>query len=700
MKRRQFLQASLASTGGLLIGFRFGEAAAQSADFKANAWVAIQPDGTVVLTCHRNEMGQDVHTSLAMLLAEELEVDPRSVKVVQAGVDPVYINKLLGGQITGGSTSIRDAWEPLRQAGAGARMMLASAAAAKWNVPVGEVRAEKGYLVAGSNRAGYGELAADAAKQPVPKDIKLKPLEEFKVIGKPLARLDGADKARGKTVFGIDASQPGMLYAALAQCPVIGGKAVSFVQKPVKRAGVQKVVNIGEGVAVIADHFWVARTALGDLAITWDEGPGAKVDSASIWKTLQAAKGRDGYVAKKVGDVKAAFGKAKAIEATYTCQMLSHATLEPQNCMARVSADGVDVWASTQFPQGAQGAAAAAAGVKPEQVRIHPQFIGGGFGRRLENDFIVQSVLIAKEMPGTPVKLIWMRPDDMGHDFYRPPSLHVLKGAVDGGRIVALSSKMVSPSITARAFPPFVKDGNDPFMTEGLANFTYDIPNFELRSVIEEVGVRVGYWRSVSNALNAFATESFVDELARAAKRDPLMFRIAMLDGMPAQRAVVERVAALSGYSATPGKGRAFGVAAMECYDTHAAMVCEVSRAGNKVKLERITVVADCGLAVHPDQAVAQLEGGIVTGLMGTLRSKITVKDGRVEQGNFDTFRLPRMTDVPAIKVELITRGAKPAGLGEVGVPLVAPAVANAVYALTGKRIRSLPLEDGGVTFA
>jgi CO/xanthine dehydrogenase Mo-binding subunit len=702
MKRRHFLQASLAATGGLLIGFRLDEAQAADADFKANAWVAILPDGTVVLTCHRNEMGQDVHTSLAMLLAEELEVDPRSVKVVQAGVDPVYINKLLGGQITGGSTSIRDGWEPLRQAGAGARMMLAGAAAAKWNVPVAEVRAQNGYLAAGSNRAGYGELAAEAAKQPVPKDIKLKPLAEFKVIGKPLARLDGADKSRGKTVFGIDAAQPGMLYAALAQCPVIGGKAVSFVQAPVKRAGVHKVVNIGEGVAVIADHFWIARTALGDIRITWDEGAGAGVNTADIWKKLQAAKGRDGYVARKVGDVKAAFGKGKAktLESTYTCQMLSHATLEPQNCMARVTPEGVDVWASTQFPQGAQGAAAAAAGVKPEQVRIHPQFIGGGFGRRLENDFIAQSVLIAKEMPGTPVKLIWMRPDDMGHDYYRPPSLHALKGAVDGGRIVALSSKMVSPSITARAFPPFVKDGNDPFMTEGLANFTYDIPNFELRSVIEEVGVRVGYWRSVSNALNAFATECFVDELARAAGRDPLMFRIAMLDNMPAQRAVVERVASLSGYSATPGKGRAFGVAAMECYDTHVAMVCEASSAGGKVKLERITVVADCGLAVHPDQAVAQLEGGIVTGLMGTLRSKITVKNGRVEQTNFDNFRLPRMTDVPPITVELITKGTKPAGLGEVGVPLVAPAVANAVFALTGKRIRSLPLEDAGVTFA
>ena len=706
LTRREFLKVSAAAGGGLLIGFRFGDAAAQAAasgGFKANAWVAIQPDGTVVLTCHRNEMGQDVTTSLAMLLAEELEVDPRSVKVVQAGVDPIYINKLLGGQITGGSTSIRDAWEPLRQAGAAGRMMLVSAAAAKWNVPAGDVRVENGMLIAGSNRASYAEMAADAAKQPMPATIKLKTPDQFKVIGKELPRLDGADKARGKTVFGIDFAQPGMVYAALAQCPVIGGKVVSFdASIAQKRPGVKKVVNIGEGVAVIADHFWVARSALGDVRITWDEGAGSKVDMNGIWKQLEAAKGRDGHVAKKGGDVNAIFkgAKAKPLEATYRCQMLSHATLEPQNCMAKVSADGVDVWGSMQFPQGAQGAAAAAAGMKPEQVRIWPQFIGGGFGRRIENDYVAQAVAIAKEMPGTPVKLIWMRPDDMKHDFYRPPSLHVLKGALEDGRIVALSSKMVSPSITARAFPPFVKDGNDPFMTEGLGNFTYDIPNVELRSVIEEVGVRVGYWRSVSNALNAFATESFIDELARSAKRDPLMFRIAMLDGMPAQRAVVERVAALSSYSATPGKGRAFGVASMECYDTHVAMVCEASMKGGKVKLERITVVADCGLAVHPDQAVAQLEGGIVTGLMGTLRSKITVKNGRVEQANFDTFKLPRMLDVPPIKVELITKGAKPAGLGEVGVPLVAPALANAVFALTGKRIRSLPLEDGGVSFA
>ena len=702
--RRQFLKVSALAGGGMMIALRFGvseEAVAANPAFKANAWVTINPDGQVVLACHRNEMGQDVHTSLTMLLAEELGVDPRRVKVEQAGVDPIYINKMLGGQITGGSTSVRDAWEPLRQAGAGARMMLISAAAEQWKVPAAEIRAENGQLTHGKHKASYGSLAAAAAKLPVPKDIPLKSADKFTIIGKPLPRLDGADKARGKTVFGMDVKQPGMLYAALAQCPVIGGKVASFDASSVaNRKGVRKVVNIGEGVAVVADHFWIAQSSLADLNIKWDEGPGAKLDTAGIYAALDRARDKPGYVAKKVGDAPATLAKATAVEATYTCQMLSHATMEPQNCTARVSADGVDVWGSIQFPQGSQGAAAAAAGVKPEQVRIHVLFLGGGFGRRLEYDFVAQAVAIAKEMPGTPVQLIWMRPDDMSHDFYRPPSLHIMRGAVENGRVAAFSSKMISPSITARAFPPFVKDGNDPFMNEGIVNFTYDIPNYEMRSVIEEPGVRVGYWRSVSNALNAFAVESFNDELALAAKQDPIALRIAMLGKMPRQVAVLQRAAQASGYTATPAKGRAFGVASMECYDTHVAVIAEVSGTADKVKLERLTIAADCGLAVHPDQAIAQLEGGVATGLISTLRSKITFRNGRVEQTNFHDFQIPRMTDVPPIKVELMQTGGNPGGLGEVGVPLVAPAVANAVFNLTGKRIRALPLEDGGVRFA
>jgi CO/xanthine dehydrogenase Mo-binding subunit len=703
--RREFLKVSAVAGGGLMIGINLGastsaEAAATAAGFE-NAWIKITPDDKITFICHRNEMGQDVHTSLAMMLADELGVDPRKVTILQAGSNPkLYINKLLGGQITGGSTSIRDAWEPVRMAGASARTMLVGAAATEWKVPVTEIKTENGMVVHGTKKISYGKLATAASKQPVPGSVALNSKSQMKVIGTNVPRLDGADKARGKTVFGIDVKQPGMLYAAMQHSPVIGGKAVSVDSAAAeKMKGVKKVVNIGDGVAVIADHYWTARQAADALKVTWDDGPSAKVSTASVWATLEKAKDRPGFVAGKKGDVTGLLASG-AIEATYSCQMLSHATLEPQNCTARVTKDGIDVWAPTQFPQGAEGTAAAVSGMKAEQIRIHPQFIGGGFGRKLENDFIAQAVAIAKAMPGVPVKLTWTRPEDMSHDFYRPPSLHVMKAAVKDGKVVAFASKMISPSVTARAFPSVVKDGNDPFMTEGLVNFTYDIPNVELRSVIEEVGVRVGYWRSVSNALNAFATEGFMDELAKSANKDPLAFRLAMLDGMPAQKAALQKAAELSGYTATPAKGRAFGVASMECYDTHCAMIAEVSDQGGKVKLEKITVVADAGLIVHPDQAVAQLEGGIVTGLISTLRSKITLKDGRVEQSNFHDFQLPRMTDVPPIQVAFVGNRDKPGGLGEVGVPLVAPCVANAVFNLTGKRIRALPLEDGAVTFA
>jgi len=379
--------------------------------------------------------------------------------------------------------------------------------------------------------------------------------------------------------------------------------------------------------------------------------------------------------------------------------MLAHATLEPQNCTAKVTPAGVEVWASVQFPQGAQGTAAAVAGVKPEQVKVHSQFIGGGFGRRLENDFVAQAVAIAKAVPGTPVQMIWTRPQDTQQDFYRPPSLHLMRGAVANGRLEALSGTLVSPSITARAFPSFVVNGNDPFMTEGLANLTYDVPNLELRTVIEEVGVRVGFWRSVSHAINAFAVESFMDEMAIEAGQSPVAFRMALLAKQPRQRAAIERAVRASGYTTTPAAGRAFGIASMECYETHAALVCEVSGTADAIKLEKITIAADCGIAVHPDQVMAQLQGGIVTGLIQAVRSKITFRNGRVEQSNFDTFRLPRASEVPKVQVELIQSGEKPGGIGEVGVPLVAPALANAVFALTGKRIRSTPLEDGGVRF-
>jgi len=703
ISRRDFLKTGAAIGGGLIVGFRLGWPEDTEADvaFEPNAWIKIQPDGAVHIICPRNEMGQDVHTSLTMLIAEELAVDPRQVKVEEAPVNPVYINKMSGAQITGASTSVRDAWVRLRQAGATARVMLVNAAAAKWKVPADECRAENGHVIHGSRKLGYGALAAAAARQPLPKDIVLKPAKQFSVIGKPMPRLDCADKSRGRTVFGLDVKQPGMLHAALAVCPVLGGKVVSFdASAAQKRPGVHKIVDIGEGVAVIADQYWIARSALADIKIQWDEGSAAQLDTAAIYAALEQAMDKPGAVVKRSGDVAAMLAKTKPIEARYTVQMLAHAALEPPNCLARITAEGVDVWVSTQFPQGAQAIAAHAAGVKPENVRIHAQFIGGGFGRRLDSDFVGQAVAIAKAVPGTPVKLIWTREDDITHDFYRPPSLHLLRAALDGGRIVAFSHKMISPSITARMFPGSVKEGIDSFMTEGTVNFTYDIPNLDLRTVIQEVGIRVGYWRAVSNPLNAFAIESFVDELAQAAGQDPVSFRLGMLGKLPRQRAVLERAVKDAGFSAEPARGRAFGVASMECYDTHLALVVEVSRAADKIKVEKLTLAADCGIAVHPDQVIAQLQGGAITGLINTLRSKVTVRNGRIEQSNFDTFRIPRMDEVPLIEVLLMPNGERPGGIGEAGVPLVAPAIANAVFALTGKRIRSLPLEDAGISFA
>ncbi|MDB5841930.1 MAG: aldehyde oxidase [Herminiimonas sp.] len=711
LTRRKFLQVTALVGGGLLAGCRYGPSddaetpgptGLSASRIEPNAWVRLTPEGAISIVCPRNEMGQDVYTSLVMLVAEELAVDPLQVGVEHAPVNPAYENAMLGAQITGGSTSICDAWEPLRYAGAAVRVMLVNTAAIQWKVPAAECRAENGAVIHGKQTLSYGELATAAAKQPLPRHVPLKPVSKFTVIGKPLARLDGADKARGQTLFGHDVGQPGMLYAALAACPVLGGKVASFDAGAARqRPGVRKVVNIGEGVAVVADHYWTAKSALADLRIKWDEGPAAKLDTEAIFAALDRAAGNPAYaVVRHAGDPAAVFASALPFEASYRVQMLAHATLEPQNCLARVGADGtVDVWASTQYPQGAQQAAARVAGVKAEKVRIHSQFIGGGFGRRIEVDFVQQAVTIAKSLPGTPIKLIWSREDDTTHDYYRPPSVHLLRAVVEGNRVSALMHTMISPSVTQRLSRETVKGGIDDLMDEGIKNLTYDIPNLDLRTIIQAVGIRVGYWRSISNANNAWAIESFVDELAHAAQQDPLAFRIAMLQKLPRQQAVLERAARNAGYHARPASGRAFGVASMACYQTHVALIAEVSGGPDKVKLEKLTYAVDCGIRVHPDQVIAQIEGGAVTGLISALRAKITVKNGRVEQTNFHDFPIPRMNEVPPIAVALTGGGDKPGGIGEAGVPLVAPAIANAVFRLTGKRIRTLPLEDGGVTF-
>jgi CO/xanthine dehydrogenase Mo-binding subunit len=709
MERRSFLQLGATAAGGLILGFHLPEGRAAGlpeGPTQLNAWIRIDTDNRITFICPRNEMGQDVHTALAVLLAEELEVPVASLVIEQAPVAPAYTNRLLGAQMTGGSTSIRDAWQPLRQAGATVRTLMLNAAAKTWQVDVGRLQARNGYVHnTNGNKLSYGWLAAMAStlKVGLPENVSLKSPAAFTQIGSQTQkRLDTFAKVRGERLFGIDARQPGMLYAALAQCPVIGGK-VAGVDASAARAmaGVRDVVDIGEGVAVVADRFWTARAARDALKITWDRGPGAALSDASVAAALKAGTKEQAAVARSNGDVEGALARsAKRLEAEYDLPLLAHVALEPMNCLARVSDEGCDIWASTQFPEGARTAAAARAGVDPQRVQIHAQFIGGGFGRRLEADFVGQAAAIAKAFPGVPVKLMWTREDDTTHDFYRPPSLHLLRGGLDAkGKLLALDHLMVSPSVSARAIPDVVRNGLDPFMTEGIDNLVYAVPNLRARVVIKDTGVRVGYWRSVSHALNAFAIESFVDELALAARRDPLAFRLELLAEQPRQRAVLEKVVEMSGWKRPRAAGTALGLASMECYGTYVALVAEVARRGKGVRCTRIAVAVDPGIVVRPDQVVAQVESAVITGLMGALRNRISIVDGEVQQTNFDQFQPLRMSETPTIDVAILASGDAPGGMGEVGTPLVAPALANAVAKLTGKRVRKLPFSEAGVEF-
>jgi len=709
MERRSFLQLGATAAGGLILGFHLPAARAAglpAGPFALNAWIRVDTDNRITFINPRNEMGQDVYTSLAMLLAEELEVPVANLVIEQAPPGAAYTNRLLGAQMTGGSTSIRDAWLPVRQAGAAVRLLMLNAAARTWQVDVARLEARNGYVHnTNGNRLSYGWLAAMASTLGVSlaENAPLKAPAAFTQIGsRSQKRLDTFAKVRGERLFGIDVRQPGMLHAALAQCPVAGGRVAS-VDASAARAmrGVRDVIDIGEGVAVVADHFWTALRARDALKIEWDRGTGAALSDAGIAAALRAGSKEAGAVARAAGDVDSALPRAaRRIEAEYELPLLAHAALEPMNCVARVSEDGCDIWTSTQFPEAARRVAAARSGVDSERVRVHPQLIGGGFGRRLEVDFIAQAAAIAKAVPGVPVKLQWTREDDTTHDFYRPPSLHLLRGGLDAkGKLLALDHLMVSPSVTERAFPGVVKGGLDPFMTEGVANLRYAVPNLRSRVVIKDTGVRVGYWRSVSNALNAFAIESFVDELALAARRDPLAFRMELLAEQPRQRAVLEKVAAMSGWSRPRAAGTALGLASMECYDTHVALVAEVARRGKGVRCARVWVAVDPGIAVRPDQIVAQIESAVVTGLMGCLHNRISIVAGEVQQHNFDEFQPLRMSGTPEIAVEIVAGGDAPGGMGEVGTPLVAPALANAVAKLTGKRVRKLPFGEAGISF-
>ncbi len=661
---------------------------------ESGAWLRIGTDDSITFLCDRSEMGQGVYTSLPMLIAEELGVNLQRIKVEFAPPGDAYINNLIGGQITGGSTSVRDGWEKLRKAGATARHLLVSAAAADWGVDPRTCRVEDGVVVSShGKRASFGSVAEAASKLPVPKDVPLKSASEFTIIGRPQRRKDTPAKVDGTAVYGIDVKLPGMLYAALAQSPTLGGSVKTFNDEKAKgMPGVRAVVLTSRGVAVVADSWWQARKARDALSIRWDAGPNATLDNAKILQTLRRGAQQPGRVAREDGDVAAAIkSAAKVIRADYELPMLAHATLEPQNCTADYKADGLDVYVPTQVQQMAQAAAAKAAGLDPSKVRVHTTFLGGGFGRRLEVDFIGPAVEVSKAI-GQPVKLVWTREDDMTHDAYRPPAFNQVTGAFDAkGKLTAWHLHLTGPSITERMFPGATEKAVDPFAVEAAANYPYDVPNVRVDHQRQEIGIDVGYWRSVSHALNCFVAESFMDELAVSQRKNSLQFRRELLEKQPRYLRVLDLVAKVSRFGSPP-KGCHHGLAVMEGYGTYMAMVAEISLDNGKVKVRRTYCALDCGQQVNPDTVVAQVESSINFGLAALYHGQIDIQNGRVRQTNFHDYPLLRMQEAARIDTYVIDSTEAPGGVGEPATALVAPAVCNAIYDATGRRLRSLPL--------
>ncbi len=703
--RRDFLKASALASGGLMLGITLTgcakPAALGGAGGQPVAWLRIGGDDRITVLVDRSEMGQGVYTAMTQLLAEELGIDPIRVAVEAAPVGAVYVNALLGAQITGGSTSVRDAWDKLRLAGAQARTMLVQAAAAHWGVEGSTLKVQDGAVLRGNERLTFGQLAEAAAKLPVPKDVALKDPKDFRTVGKPQKRLDAPAKVDGSAVYGIDVKLPGMLHAALRQTPTLGGSVAGLDATAAEAMpGVRRVMTVTNGVAVIADHYWQAKQALDAVKITWTPGPNATLDTVSMRSKLRAAAARPGKSVRNEGDVAAGFkGAAKTLRAVYELPLLAHATLEPQNCTADVRADGADIHVNTQTQTIAQATVAQVTGLKPEQVRIHTTLLGGGFGRRLEVDYIPAAVEASKAI-GKPVKLIWSREEDTTHDAYRPPAYDEVAGGLDAdGKLVAWQLHITSPSITARMFPAVVENAVDPFAIEAASNYPYDVPNIAVDYNREEIGIDVGYWRSVSHALNCFVAESFMDELAHAAGKDPYAFRAGLLSKQPRYQRVLDAAAEKAGWGKAPA-GHFQGIALMEGYGSYLAQVVEVSVKGGAPKIHRITCVVDCGRMVNPNIVDQQVEGSILFGLTAALWGEVTLKGGQVQERNFDRYRLLRLPESPRIEVVLLESTEAPGGMGEPATALIAPALTNAIFAATGKRLRSLPIARQGFTLA
>ena len=703
--RRRFLQAGAAAGGGLLLSlclpFASGEAEAAGADgFAPNAFVRIGSDGRIVLTMPYVEMGQGTYTSIPMLIAEELEVDLKQVRLEHAPAnEKLYANPLIGVQATGNSNAIRGAWQPLRQAGATARTMLVAAAAKRWDVDPASCRAQSGEVMhAPTGRTlRYGDLAADAARMPVPEHVALKRPEDFKLIGTSAKRLDTPAKVNGTAVYGIDARPPGVKFATLAQSPVFGGR-VKGVHDAAARAvkGVRQIVRLDDAVAVVADHMGAAKKGLAALVIEWDEGQHAGLDTAAIAAALEKATLTAGPVAQNVGDVDKAMASAAArIEATYQVPFLAHAALEPMNCTVHVRKNGCDVWVGTQAIARCQAAAATVTGLPLDKVVVHNHLIGGGFGRRLESDGVTRAVQIAQHVDG-PVKVVWTREEDIQHDMYRPCFFDRLSAGLDEkGMPVAWNHRFAGSSIIARWLPPGFSEGLDPDTTEGAIHLAYALPNLHVEYVrVEPPGIPTAFWRSVGPSHNVFVTESFVDELAAAAKQDAVAYRRALLDQSPRAKAVLELAAEKAGWGRPLPERVGRGVSLQFVFATYMAQVAEVevSKDG-EVRVRRVVCAVDCGTVVNPDTVRAQIQGAIVFGITAALHGEITLKNGRVEQTNFHTYQMLRMNEAPAIEVYIVQNSEPPGGMGEAGTSAIVPAVTNAIFAATGKRLRKLPVD-------
>jgi isoquinoline 1-oxidoreductase beta subunit len=700
LSRREFVAAGVAAGAGLVIGFYLPhKTGSREESFSPNAYLRITPDNKIIIVVARSEMGQGVRTALPMILAEELEADWKQIEIEQAGASTLF-----GDQTTGGSASVRTTWDPMRKAGAAAREMMITAAALTWNVPRSSCAAEKSRIKhAASNRSlSYGELANKAATLPVPTDVPFKQSKDYKIVGQRVPRLDTPDKVKGTAVFGLDYRIPGMKFAVLSRCPTIAGKVSNFDDKESKKiSGVSYVGKIGDSaVAVVADSVWGAMEGRRVLNVTWDDGPNKDLNTAAVTASLKQAASKKGVSLYAAGEPAKASGRH--ISAEYELPFMAHAPMEPGNCTAHYQGSKCELWAPTQVPQDCRDSVATAIGLDPEQVRVHVTLIGGGFGRRLEHDYAVEAALVSKAI-NAPVKVVWTREDDMRFSTYRPASLHQLNATVDGsGFPVALTHRIISPSISGQKGQP-VPNGVDPDLPDE-AGPVYGLPNYSIEYVLTETPVPLGWMRSVYALQTAFALEGFIDELAVGAGKDPLQFRLHLLGKdqdlqyftttwhTARMRSVLRLAADKAGWNTPLPAGRYRGVACFGCFASYMAEVVEITMENDQPRVHRVVAVVDCGQVVNPSILEQQIQGGIVYALGNALRAKITIEKGRVVQGNFDDYAPLRMEETPIVEVYAVPSAEAPTGIGEPSVPPLAPALCNAIYAATKKRIRALPI--------